>query len=210
MSTKTLSLIYQKDVNGTPTGITGATATIEVIRLSDVYHYDYDTLDFVTPASATNFPMTEVDSVGSPGLYSAVITYTGWQDDIYLFNVSALKTGETPFGYVETITIVSGIIDVTVSVDPAPTGFSIVYTFFNDLPSTSPVLSVNYLSGYSNENVLVPITQTGIYSAITGLIYFTLMHGATVEFKSVSRGLHKTCIIPEVSTVSILSLPEVR
>lgn len=210
MATKTLTLLYQEDVNGTPVGITGATATVAVIRLSDGYHYNITTNAFVTPSSSSPVVMTEVDAVGNPGLYTSSIYYTNWQDDTYVFNVSATKTGETPFGYVEVMTLASGIISADVNVDPAPANFSVCYAFLNDKPASCPTdMKARYVSGWGFLNVMVPLSSTPTYDPATGMVYWTLIQGATVEVRSVSRGLFKTFVIPSLSTTSILTAQEV-
>src|SRR5574343_343827 len=135
-SYKTLTLLYKKsNIDGSTSPISGATVTCSVTRISDGYQFDSATETFLA-AAAVPTTMTEVSPISSPGVYSCNILYDGWQDDTYLFNPEATKSGENPFGYVEVITISSGIISTTVNVDPAPTGFCVAYLFLNDKPAT--------------------------------------------------------------------------
>lgn len=207
MATKLISLLYQEeDSQGQIAYITGATATARMVRLVDGYSWDTVSSTFVS-SNATDVVLTE--SLIQSGLYTATIDTTSWDNGDYLFNPKASKTDHSPYGYVEIATLTNGSAGSEYTVNPAAATYCTVYAFYSDKPLTEPVSTVSYISGNITSNTFLPTAAVGIYDHTTGLIYWTLKQGATVEFRNLSRGINKTTIIPALSTVALNSLTEV-
>lgn len=207
MATKTVALEYRKDDGaGGTTPITGATAFVKVVRLADGYVYDSVTSAFVA-AGATNPALVEV---GATGLYTLALTVTAWDNGLYHTYAQAGKAGESPYGLAEIWTVYGGTVAGAAPSAPAAASTCRVYLYFDDIPATSPTITVTYAGNPVTATNAFALSPTPVYNSTTGLWYVDLIYGATATIACLLRGLHKTFLVPSVTTVAYPSLEGVQ
>lgn len=81
---------------------------------------------------------------------------------------------------------------------------------FEDKPATSPTFTVTYASNPMTTTNAFALSPTPTYNSGTGVWYVDLVYGATATISCISRGLHKTFVVPSVSTMAFPALEAVQ
>ena len=207
MSTQRIDLFFTKsNISGGIDYITGATGTATIVRLADGYTYDNDTSAFVE--SGATLP-TLAENATFSGLYSATFTVTAWNNGTYLIRAGATKTGENPISYQETWVVTDGVATDASTAGEAAADYCRVYLYLTDKPTVIPTdLTCTYISTGTTTTSAIPLSVTGTYSSGTGLVYWDVLQSSTCKIKSISRGICKSFVAPELSTLAYPSVKE--
>ncbi len=181
----------------------------------------YDWSDDTWKASPTTKEGgTVTESPASSGMWYIDFTTTTWGTRTVDFILTVIVGGT---GYVyqnyysisvhhmdgwRDVQFASGV-SVTASVPAGvAAGYCRVYTYFPELPATTPTVTVSYLDTYHTTNQTIQLAPSPTYSSVTGLWYVDVAQGARVGINGISRGLHKVFDVPALSTVALDGLKD--
>jgi hypothetical protein len=205
MGTKTETLQYRKDNgDGTTSYVSGAAATVEITRLSDGYKWDSLTSAFVA-SGQTNPTMTEI----ATGVFFKSFTVTAWQDGEYAVYAQATKSGESPYGEVQTWTLYGGVAAGAAPGAPSAAGVCRCYLYFSDVPAVSPTVTAVYVAGQNTPTNNPARSITGVYNASTGAWYVDLVQASIARVDCIARGVHRVFRVPVLTAAGILAQGDV-